>query len=221
MDRSAIQSLARIVGALLIVVASRPAFAQSGSQEDRLREQLRQTTLQLRAQQDDNAVLKSKLLNQEDELSRLRTTAAPAAKPQAAVADASAELRRRLKSEAANSDALRLQFEQSQAELAQAQKAISEGKEQLQIRDAAVTRTETAVAAGQQSLQGCLQNNARLIDIGNDLLRRYRDKGPWTALWQAEPLTGLERVELETLSDDIRHQLRDQRYTPPESGEPK
>jgi len=57
----------------------------------------------------------------------------------------------------------------------------------------------------------CAEHNARLYAIGEELIRKYRDKGVVKALLQKEPLTQIERVEFEKLAQDYKDKIDQQR----------
>jgi len=66
----------------------------------------------------------------------------------------------------------------------------------------------TAALAQQTKLTDtCATRNARLYEIGGEILERYENKGVFSSLLAAEPFTGLKRVELENLVEDYRDKL--------------
>jgi nitrate/nitrite-specific signal transduction histidine kinase len=70
----------------------------------------------------------------------------------------------------------------------------------------------TEVASGQgQSLELCIGNNKKLYDITRNMLAAYEDKSAWDSLVQAEPLTGLSKIDIENLVDDTQYRIDDLR----------
>ena len=57
----------------------------------------------------------------------------------------------------------------------------------------------------------CEMKNANLFTYGEELLRDYRGKTAFDAILQAEPLTGLNSVEIENLLKEYRGKLSAER----------
>jgi chromosome segregation ATPase len=78
-----------------------------------------------------------------------------------------------------------------------------------QLRKLEGERSELArqVAQDGQGLKICAQRNVQLAGIANEALDRYKNKGCFGALAQAEPFTGLKRVEVENAVEDYRQQV--------------
>ena len=72
----------------------------------------------------------------------------------------------------------------------------------IQNRVITTLRTTTSV---------CESNNGKLFQYGTEVLERYQRKSCSDALLQAEPLTGLKRVEIENLVEEYREKFGDQR----------
>lgn len=62
-----------------------------------------------------------------------------------------------------------------------------------------------------QALDRCKSNNARLAEISEDLVEKYKDKGVMGALLQKEPLTQVKKVELEQLVQEYLEKIERQR----------
>jgi DNA repair exonuclease SbcCD ATPase subunit len=159
-----------------------------------LRDQLRQTTVELRRLQDENGALQQRL-------QKAGTVAAPVPAP--ADGAAKAEARR------ARAEAERLQTENSrlQAELAAAnernaglQQTLLPLQQQLQAAEQARAELASAAAAAAQ----CESDNAELAKLGLEVVARYRDRGFLDVLRGAEPLTGVARARHETLAEKYR-----------------
>jgi chromosome segregation ATPase len=63
-----------------------------------------------------------------------------------------------------------------------------------------------------QTLEQCSANNARLVGISQELVGRYRDKGVTDSIMHREPLTKLQRVELEKLVEQYKGDIAQQRF---------
>lgn len=199
--RSAIRP--RAVLAVLLLSAA-PALQADATLETKLRDQLRQTTLALREAQSMNAELKLKA----------DTAAAEAATAKAApaVPEVDPELvasRSALRSEQARAVALQGQFDDAKKQLATAQTQSAASAALVKQRDSELQQriTELKEANGRIALLDT--RNAALVDIGLQLLERYKQKTVWDALRDREPLTGLHRVQFETLVQDYRNRVLD------------
>jgi len=60
----------------------------------------------------------------------------------------------------------------------------------------------------------CRAKNKELFDIGTELLGAYDRKDLGDVLLAKEPFTGIKRVELETMIQDFKDRLADQRVEP-------
>lgn len=65
---------------------------------------------------------------------------------------------------------------------------------------------ETVVGQAQQ-LDTCETHNAKLLQVNQDLLGQYENKGFLDSLMQREPVTGLKGVELENIVQDYQERL--------------
>ncbi len=199
-----------VVCALAFGAGSSAALAQSASPEERLRDALRQTTLQLRQAQDENAELRAKQQALEQQ------QAAP--KPQAPAADAAqlVNARRALEAKTAAAATLQQQLDDAQKALGEWQKARQEAVDLARKRDADATRFQGLYEQIQARALSCEQKNAQLYSLGNELLDRYKNKGVWDAMKDDEPFTRIHRVNLEKLAQDYHDKLLDQKVqTPP------
>ena len=78
-----------------------------------------------------------------------------------------------------------------------------------QLRKLEAERNELARRAAEdgQNLKVCAQRNVQLAGVANEALDRYEQKGCFGALAQAEPFTGLKRVEVENAVEGYRQQI--------------
>jgi paraquat-inducible protein B len=161
-----------------------------------LRDQLRQTTVELRRVQDENSALQVKLAN---------ASASPVAKPADNRADVT-KVRSEMRQEAAR---LQAELAAANAQLLSTQGALAAANAQAATasRDAAAARQLLLQAT--QQVQACAQENGELVAISNTLLQKYRDRGVWDALREAEPLTGIARARHEALIEKYRGAIVD------------
>jgi chromosome segregation ATPase len=203
-----------LVLVLPICLLAGNAWAQSDSAETRLRDELRQTTLQLRQEQDTNAELRARQQALEQQLSQ-QQSAAPARAP-APAADAAqlARLRGEAQAQAAQADALRQQVADLQKTLAQWQEGYQKAADMFHSRDAEARKFEAQYHDTDTREQACEKKNAELYQIGSELLDRYKNKGFWDALKDDEPFTRIHRVQLEQAAQDYHARLVDQKIEP-------
>lgn len=194
----------------VVVIASgttMPAAAQSATPEDRLRDQLRQTTLQLRQLEDENTDLKAKL----DTASQQAAAAAQAPKASAS----EARLNRQLKDSAARTTALEQQLDAMQKSLDQWKQAYQQAATVARTRDGDARALDAKLHESQSQAQSCEDKNAKLVKVSDELLERYRNKGAWESLKHEEALTGLDRIELEKIAQDYHGRIVDATVVPP------
>jgi chromosome segregation ATPase len=72
--------------------------------------------------------------------------------------------------------------------------------------ESAIKKTEGELAGKVHNLQVCQTHNGQLYAIGREMMQKYRDKSCQDALAQAEPFTGLKKVEVENLLESWRDQ---------------
>lgn len=178
-----------------------PAWAQS---DQVLRDELRQAVLQLRSVQDENAALKAKLQSLTQRLELLDKQLPPAADPEPA-----RKLQRALDAQAQQVEALQAQLDEARRNRAQWQAAYQQVAAAAQERDAAAKHCESTLRDTDARAQSCETKNAALVEIANELVQRYENKGVWEAMTGAEPLTQLGRVRLQELTQEYRVKIKD------------
>lgn len=95
--------------------------------------------------------------------------------------------------------------QRSLADLAQKYSEAERGLQKLTDEKASLDRTLSA------NLAACEEKNLRLYKIGVELLDRYKNKGVFQAIRQAEPFTQLEWAGMENLLAEYREKLDGQR----------
>lgn len=115
-------------------------------------------------------------------------------------------------------DALQAEIAQLRADLGtlKAKKTNSDGalvksKETLREVQANLEKTlsekqiaEASAAERGRQLQQCAIKNTKLHELNNELLQRYARKGVMDALARQEPFTGLKKVEMENLLQELQ-----------------
>lgn len=183
--------LRAVLFASLGVLASLPARAQDDSQ--RLREQLRQTVLQLRALQDSQAALQAQAAAATQERDALRAELA------------------KLQGTARSAEAQRSELEGG---LAKYRAAFGQASQQAQQTEAARAQTQSQLDAATARLDFCAAKNLKLLAVAREILKAYAEFDLGDAIGANEPFLQLKRVELENLAQGYSDAVYDGRYDP-------
>ena len=211
-------SLPGIALAAALLVASGAAHAQQApagqSMEERLRNQLRNTTAQLQQAQNELAVLKAGAGSQ------------PAAKAGAASADVEAlkkELeaaRAQLASERQSREALRQSQQQGQAlvekagaQIAQYRGAYDELLRMARGLDAERQRLAAETTAQKTALTQCEAKNVQLYAVGQEVLRAYETVDLGTVLSARQPFAAQSRVRYEQIAQQFGDKLYEGQFS--------
>lgn len=111
----------------------------------------------------------------------------------------------------AQNEALRAQLGQSQAAIGSLRGEQAATQAELRQAQGKGQALDGELGACRARVDTLIGHNGRLFDIGNELLDRFEKKGVWASLREAEPFTGLKRVELENIVQDYRFAIDDQR----------
>jgi myosin protein heavy chain len=127
---------------------------------------------------------------------------------------------------------LKAQAQTLEAKISESDKEAVRMKKELQEREGKVTQlvqenkdldgSLKKVTAEKQALQAGLQkttkdlgqcstNNAKLILLSEEILKKYRNKGLGTILLENEPLTQLKKVELEKITQQYQEEIEQQK----------
>lgn len=199
--------MSRLLLAVVLLLGSAELLAQAAPTDTRLRDQLRQTTLDLRAAQDEIVALKAQLL---------------AAKPVAPVADPE-ELRQaqaQAAAERTRAEGLAVQLSKTEGVLQQWQDAHAQAVALARSRDEDAKRLSVELVASQQRNTQCSADNAELVAVGTELLDGYRNKDFGDVFKAREPLTQLGRVRFEELAQQYRVRIVDHSLPPADPAVP-
>lgn len=92
--------------------------------------------------------------------------------------------------------------------------AVRERDEALKELTALRRRLEAELQGVRQDFERCGANNAKLCAIAEDLIEAYRRKGVFRSLLQNEPLTQINKVELEHMVQSYRVLIEKEKITP-------
>ena len=76
---------------------------------------------------------------------------------------------------------------------------------------------EEQLQTTQQALADAEAKNEEMYQANQELLGKFINKGPFDALLQLEPLTGIKQVEIENIQQDFQFRLEDARLLSSES----
>ncbi len=77
-----------------------------------------------------------------------------------------------------------------------------------------------AVREREQWITQCEDSNRKLHSANLEIIDQYKDKGLLQQLAELEPLTGIARVETESVAEDYRYKLQQLTITPFQASEP-
>ena len=176
----------------------------------RMRDQLRQTVLQMRQLQDENTELKISLQKAQQQ---------PASQPDPGTPSAAEieELQLALQAQQQNTAALQAQIEQYRTALAQSQQTLDQTVTAAKACDVEAKKFEVLYRDVDSHVKSCDDNNAKLVEISKQLIDRYKNKGVFAAARDKEPLLGLHRVELERIAQQYHGRIVDATVVPANS----
>lgn len=217
-DRRARRWLAIPLGFLLLAATPAMAQDQANRQASREREMLRRAQAGQKEAEAARAAVEEARAKIEAQLKETQAKAA-------AVESAGARERRRAGDLAAELDRLQKTLATTVAERDAKAKAVTSLEQQSQAQATEITRltgqlasTTTALAASRAAGESeagarstCEEHNRRLSSLFTDLMGKYRNVSVWQALKRAEPFTGLERAEMESLLETYRDRAEELR----------
>lgn len=186
-------------GALGLLVA-KPLFGADPAAENRMRDALRNTMLQLRSCETEKATLQAAKTEADESnkglMAQVDSLTTKSSKAEKMAAEQAVEIKK-----------FKEAIEKWQAAYQQATDLAS-SKE-----------AERAKLAGngillQRQVEDLERKNASLFKLGSEILTRYEHFGLGDALSAKEPFVGITRVKLENLVQDYRDKLADQRIKP-------
>ena len=202
-----------LVCAGLHVSADR-SVAQQNTAEAKLRENLRNTTLQLRTVQAERDALHAAKAESDQKIATLTGQVEAMSKQLVADKDAADKAIAELKTKLEERDAEVTHLNESLAKWKVAHDkavALANTKEAERAKFAMLAIELQRRVADQQA------KNAAMYKIGNEILTRYEKFGLGTALAAREPFVGTMRVKLENLVQDYGDKLAEQRIKPGEA----
>jgi len=206
-----LSTLIAAILALTLFTGKAGAVDQPNPAEVRMREALRNTMLQLRTAQNDNAVLQTAKSELDRKNKDLDAQVKQLTKNIADDKDASDKkievLNAKLAAQADEIAKLKEALAQTQAKLAETT-TLAQSKEAERAKLAADVIVLNRTTADQKT------KNAEMYKLGREILLRYEKFGLGEALGAREPFVGITRVKLETYVQDFQDKLTDQKIKP-------
>ena len=174
--------------------------ADQAATENRMRDALRNTMLQLRSCENEKATLQAAKA-EADEVNKDLTTKVESLKVKSSKAE------KVLTEQAAD-------LEKFKAAIKNWQTAYQQVTDSAQKTEAERAKLAGKVIVLQRQVEDQERRNAALFKIGNEILTRYEHFGLGDALGAKEPFVGITRVKLQNLVQDYKDELVDQRIKP-------
>ncbi|MBU1396666.1 MAG: hypothetical protein KKE84_11105 [Gammaproteobacteria bacterium] len=192
-------------------MATSPSWAANDSREKQMLRRMQQQVQQLDRARAQSEQEKAEALTDKEaaerELEKVRSDEAARKRQLASERAARSRAETGLKALQAESDALKVRLADTEKRLADSVALQQATAQTLAQVESAKKQTEGALAGKAHALQACQTDNGRLYAIGREMMVKYRDKSCQDALAQAEPFTGLKKVEVENLLEAWRDQL--------------
>lgn len=189
-------------GLALSVVLAMTASAQtqrSGNDTARVMAQLQQLTAEKSQLSTENERLKKELEDLKAQLGK------------ASSAQSAAEQRaRKLEGNTRDSAALQESNDALSKARTQTQELVGKFRETAQqLKDVESDRSEvrSQLTLRERELKTCVDRNAQLYIVTDEILGRMESRGSWQSLKDKEPFTQLSRTRLENLIEDYRYRV--------------
>jgi chromosome segregation ATPase len=195
----------------LVSLAAARAADQPNPAEAKLREGLRATMLQLRSVQGEKAALEAAKVDLEGQVAaltdKLEKLEKQSAEEKAAAEKRIAEQTERLVERGNISMKL-------ETDLAQSQKAHKESAALAAKKESERAKLASEKIVLDRKVADQQARNAKMHEVGSEILTRFEKFGLGTAIAAREPFIGLTRVKLQNLIQDFGDKLADQKIKP-------
>jgi chromosome segregation ATPase len=192
-----------IIAGILLVACTVGARADD-SENDRLRQALRDTSAQLQGLEDQRVALQNQLTASMQERDHLKgDLAAAKAKIKAvdkAHREAVTEFNQRL--------------EERNQVLQKWKTAYEEAATVARSKDAERAQAQAEADGFKASTKTCAERNIKLVQVGRELIDRLEQVHFTDALLAQEPLTGIKRVQVQNLLQDYQDKILEQKVQP-------
>ena len=202
-----VSKIAVAIGLGAALMAGTAARADDADPVEKLKAALRNVTSELRAEQDQNAALSAKQVQNARDIANLTAE-------RDAVRKKSDELQKQSETADDQAKSAAAELARTQAALDQWKDAYQKAAETARARDAAAKSFETQANDLTHRVSTCEAKNVELYALGTDILSKLDSDDFADNLLRHEPFTGLSRVKLDNIVQDYKDKLRDQRLKP-------
>ena len=193
-----------LVSAIFLPNLAAAQTQRAGNDNARVMQQLQQMTAERSKLQQDNAAMKK-------ELEELQAKYAKTSADQAALQQRARELEvtstRQQSASKDTTDAL----ERSRTQLQELIGKFRETAATLQSVETDRDQVKAKLTAREREFKSCVDRNAGLYFLNDEILRRLEDHSMWSSLKEKEPFTKISRTRLENLIDDYRDRVEELR----------
>ena len=196
---------------LLVTLTAAPVWAANESREKQMLRRVQQQVQQIDqartlAEEEKAAALADKD-TAERELEKIRSGVATSKHQLATERAARTRIETEQKAVQSENDVLKKRLADTEIQLAASAALQRVTAQMLAQVESAKKRTEGELSGKANKLQVCQAHNGQLYGLGREMMQKYRDKSCQDALAQAEPFTGLKKVEVENMLETWRDRL--------------
>lgn len=187
-----------------LALGAQAQVQRSGNADARVAQQLQQLSTEKSALQAENNKLKQELEQAKAQLQKYTTVTKDLETRNKALIAAAGK----------GNTASQQVEEQLERSRAQNQELVGKFRETVQtLRDLEAERAtiKSQMAAKDRDYQVCVDRNAGLYELNDEVLHRLEDRGFWSKVSEREPFTRLQRTRLENLIDDYRYRVEELR----------
>ena len=196
---------------LIFTLTSAPAWAANESREKQMLRRIQQQVQQIDQARTLAEAEKAAALADKDtaerELEKIRSGVATSKHQLATERAARTRIETEQKAVQSENDVLKKRLADTEVQLAASAALQRVTAQMLAQVESAKKRTEGELSGKANKLQVCQAHNGQLYAMGREMMQKYRDKSCQDALAQAEPFTGLKKVEVENLLEIWRDRL--------------
>lgn len=189
----------------LLASASHAQVQRSGNADARVAQQLQQLASEKVALQSENNKLKQELEQIKAQLQKSASTTKELENRNRALQSQAAASR------IGGNEQWEEQLGRSRAQL---QELVGKFRETAQtLREVELDRAtaKSQLATKEREYKVCVDRNAAMYELNDEVLDRMEDRGLWSQLAEREPFTRLKRTQLENLIDDYRYRVEELR----------
>lgn len=193
-----------LIGSLLITSLTSPVWAADESREKQM---LRRMQLQMQQVEQARGLAeqeKAAALADKDKLERELEQAKSAGRKLSGERAARNRAERALKAAEEEISALKARLAETDAQLATSQATLQSITQTLTRTEGEKRQAESSLVATRKDLGQCRSHNGELYSLSREMMTKYRDKTCQDALVQAEPFSGIRKVQIENLLETWR-----------------